>query len=850
MTYQDARPAPYERDWEEWNHHNTQNNQNNAAVGYPPKPRSHKSYVISESHRPRARNTGSVRSSHHNNYDHPLEPDYESSVYRTSTYAPRAESEYQLANRGDVVEDRTLVHRSRDPREDDYWYERRVREYDNATSRRPEYEERYYYPEETAYSRTSRSRSSSRSRRRHRRAYSSDNETLSSFWRGRSSMDGGHRRHLAEGALVGVGAAELIRHRSKKSGEHSPPGTLSRVGRDVGAGAVGAFAANALSRARSRHRSKSRHSERSRHHHHQRAGSLDRGTDIERYRYRHRHRHGHSHSTRRRSSSSSSNSRVKTLAGLGLGAAAIAGAVALARKHSDKGKEPSSKRDKSRERKSRSRHRHGSSSSGSSSKEDHSKHRNNKVAEAGLAGAAVAGIIEHARSKSRSRRGERTHSRTRQGIPIAAAGLGSAAIAHLIGKGKDKKRQESQEREQKHREKEERRQERHERRRERSRSRLAASSYPGIPHLIEYGDNPVYGRIPAADYHGLPESRYRLEDEPRRRRSRSRSQSRNRYYRQDSDAGSSSSDREDRRKHRHRHHSRSRSKDLATAGLAAAGAGIAGHEYAQRKERKKAEKEGRRGHGRDPYEEEFEQSMYSASPPGPPPMSQSSYYPPPNQQQYPPPPAPNPAPHHPNSQPYNPSGYPPPPGAPPAPHPTYSNFPAPPAPEPIGNPVYRGDENVTKPSSHQMSGAVKSNPNESSLALNPPSPEHANMLLPAQSDAPAVKSPAPSPTKTKIVQFDLPTPSEEGYETDDSNYVTDSDGEDGAHYDYASRNTFVPEHPTPHPSDQPSSWNKPRYGQFLNIPKQSDYASDSDTTIELPPRFDSHGRLLAEQSWY
>ena len=64
---------------------------------------------------------------------------------------------------------------------------------------------------------------------------------------------------------------------------------------------------------------------------------------------------------------------------------------------------------------------------------DSPAHRNKKISPAGLAGAAVAGLVERARSKSpKSQRGRgRSKSRVRQQLPIAAAGLGTAAIAGL-----------------------------------------------------------------------------------------------------------------------------------------------------------------------------------------------------------------------------------------------------------------------------------------------------------------------------------------------------------------------------------------------------------------------------------
>ncbi|KAJ5175162.1 uncharacterized protein N7482_001039 [Penicillium canariense] len=68
------------------------------------------------------------------------------------------------------------------------------------------------------------------------------------------------------------------------------------------------------------------------------------------------------------------------------------------------------------------------------------------VARAGLAGAAVAGLVERARSRSRQRRYERERScsRRRQGVPIATAGLGTAAIVALFAKRKAKRQRQSE----------------------------------------------------------------------------------------------------------------------------------------------------------------------------------------------------------------------------------------------------------------------------------------------------------------------------------------------------------------------------------------------------------------------
>ncbi|EEH07741.1 conserved hypothetical protein [Histoplasma capsulatum G186AR] len=788
-------------------------------------------------------------------------------VYRPSSYGTsRDDLDYQIVNRSEADENWAL-RSARDHREDDFYYTRSTREYDNGRHHRDEYEERYYYGD------SPRSSGSRRTRSRHGRDYNSEDETTYSRRERHHHHDESphhYKRHLAEGALVGVGAAELMRRKSKKDGDES--GGLSRIGRDVGAGALGVVTADVIQRARSYHRSKSR----------RRTESLDRGRDRSRER---RHRH------RRRRSRSSSDSHVKTLAGLGLGAAAIAGAVALARKKSQK--QPGKSKNNPHDRRSRSRHRRGS---GSSSNEDRAaSHRNKRTAEAGLAGAAVAGLIERARSKSRSRKGEKSPGRIRQGIPIAVAGLGSAAIANLYEKHKEKKESESSERKEKNH-----------RRRSRSRSMARSSTYPdpsrSSPQLIEYGDDPVYGSIPANNYYGRPPSRQ--SSSPRaieashrrssRRASHSRSRTRSHHYRDDgSGSGSSFSD----RGHSHKNRSRSRTRDLATAGLAAAGAGLAAREYTQRQERKRAEKDRRTyAHDHDysdSYEDGYEPAPYPPSPPsnGPNYYAQGS--------QFPPPPGAAPVP-PPNVQPgpYNPADYPPPPGAAPQPP---SNYPYPPPP---GVDAYaprsaRGDENVSAVPTlnpalsygqrHTSSeGLTMTSPGQIPLPSLPPhthlfeksnnKPDHYTFTttpsIPIRRPAAfSVNSPSsaslstwtstPRPPsrkksrtrsssqpgrapRTKSVQFDLhprygtppygsrrartPTGDLRGYETDDSDSTVD-----GLDRFRIRRHDRIPDRARQHQQQHP---------RYRDTTESVEVASDS--TIELPDRFDSHGRRLLE----
>ena len=138
----------------------------------------------------------------------------------------REEPSYELVERSSVAEDRQIARRE-PRREEDYYYERRVKEIDRGGRR----DEGYY--DEREYG---------RGRWNDRDAYSDDDVV---FIHKEKDTYGGrdvsphHRRHLAEGVIGGVAAAELLRHRRKKDGED--PG--HHVRQMVGYGALGAVGA-------------------------------------------------------------------------------------------------------------------------------------------------------------------------------------------------------------------------------------------------------------------------------------------------------------------------------------------------------------------------------------------------------------------------------------------------------------------------------------------------------------------------------------------------------------------------------------------------------------------------------
>jgi len=399
------------------------------------------------------------------------------------------DDDYQMVRRSDVDDERSVVRREPDrPREEEYFYEKKVRERIDDPRRDRDDD---YYEGRSMRREVSPHDSVSQVGRRGRDDYESDDSMV--YVRKEVREDDGYRsdssddhqkRDLAAGVLAGVGAAELLRNHRKKEGREATSGA-GRIGRDVGAGALGALAAEGIRRAKSRYGSRSRH------------GSRDRSGSRDRVRSR---------SRRRRRSSSGSNNRLETLGKVGLGAAALAAAAAFAKSRMNKD-------DDSGEGRSRSRVRRGSGEVGDLATDvdapdgsaRNPKHRNIRMAEAGAAGAAVAGLIERARSKSRARdgRGEEqdksVQGRIKQALPVVAAGLGSAALAGLYEKNKAKKEAEEHVKEERRRS------------RTRSRSRPRSEYYDGPrgaagsdPNLIEYGDGPMYGNNFGPDYYGRP----------------------------------------------------------------------------------------------------------------------------------------------------------------------------------------------------------------------------------------------------------------------------------------------------------------------------------------------------------
>lgn len=381
------------------------------------------------------------------------------------------EEDFQIVKKSDIDDKSSVSRRSErpEPRDEEYFYEKRVRE------RIPEDDRRSKLRREVS---PGDSISQVGRNRRSRRGSESDDSMV--YVRKEKITDYGSRdssehrgRDLAAGALAGVGAAELIRNHHQKEGKETSTG-LSRVAKDAGAGIVGAVAAEGIRRYRSKSRRRSRSSS---------SGGR----------------------CRRSRSRSSSNNRFGNIGGLGLAAAAVAAGALIASRN---------KKAASPERRSRSRSRRRSSSRGrsvSSSRLSYlendpnandarnPKHRNSRTAAAGAIGAAAAALLERHRSKSRG--GDESPNRFRQAIPVVGTGLGAAALAHLYEKNQAKREAEDIVRGEDRRSRS-----RSARSRSRGRSDSMYQDAPRAaysdPSLVQYGNEPLYGNNYGQGYYG------------------------------------------------------------------------------------------------------------------------------------------------------------------------------------------------------------------------------------------------------------------------------------------------------------------------------------------------------------
>lgn len=252
---------------------------------------------------------------------------------------------------------------------------------------------------------------------------------------------------------------------------------------------------------------------------------------------------------------------------------------------------------------------------------------------------------------------------------------------------------------------------------------------------------------------------------------------------------------------------------------------------------------------------------------GAPPGPSDSYYPYTNS--FPPPPGATPV--NPPQMSYNPSEYPPPPGAVPPPQP--HGYPPPPGPPPGTEPYApqprRADENVSAPfidAHHRPDGGFGV-----SIGLFLAANEHSPGLrdFSAQRRARSASSEMysdfrrrsmsqpPPPSQSKSVAFNLheqpPSASnvhdrpgrnaDQDYETDDSDSTIDGTEQRRHRHRHRHRRSSVP--------DSRRSANPPPSASHTRAPKPGprDAASDSDSesTVDLPDRFDADGHRLPEK---
>lgn len=451
----------------------------------------------------------------------------------------RREPQYEFIERREVEEEKQLVKREEPPPpapvappappEENYFYERRVIERERPRSRDHRSEIR---PKDSASN------------------YSSD-DSYEYVRRERTVTDDprdpNHKRHIAEGMLAGVAGAEILRHHRKSEGRDSG-GTGGRLKSAVGGAVVGGIGAEVLSRARSRQRSRAGGSR-----------SRSRSSSYDSRRDRRRKRRG---SGSREHSRSKSMSR-KQLAGLA-GVAAV-GALAGYALNKRKNNETVVINDRSPPRRSRSRRRRGSPDDymdRDMSEDDKHRdpgHRNRRIAQAGLASAAAAGIWEKVRSKSKGAKDRnRSKSRVREAVPVVGAGLGGAALAGLWEKNKANK--------------EAKKDRVIENELGRGRHRRSRSRGRSVPNPIHEERSNVNTRDVLArgddSVHGHDRGYYSDEEAPG-------------VYNRSRGAGSAGSSPDNRRRRSSR--SRSRGKQYAEAGAAAGVGALAAHEYGNNK---------------------------------------------------------------------------------------------------------------------------------------------------------------------------------------------------------------------------------------------------------------------------
>lgn len=453
------------------------------------------------------------------------EPSYEMVESRSVAANQRPDDNRSVAGR-------SMVRREPSPQseEEDYYYKRTTRQvarrYDDGRQDERDAYRRDLDPRDSASQYGDNRRDDRRDDRR-RDDYSDDEyyyKKTTEEWGGDDKVD--HRRHLAEGAALGLAGAALLKRNQRKNGKE-----VGGAGQYVGGAALGALGAEIVSRVRNRSQSRGRG-----------GGRHDsEGPQL------------------------STTAKVGALAVLG----ALAGYAVNKNRKDQADKSDNDRRSRSRVRKSSVSRSRGRSGSGSSD-EGGSQSRGftgdkATIAKAGLATAAIAGIVERVRSKSQ---GGRSRSVARQALPIAAAGLGGAALAGLYTQNKTKNGgrargggSDSDSGRSRARSKSRRRNKNKNKARARSRSAAPGGTAPSghdQQNMVVYGGEP----IPPAEQYARPRSRadsYYSNSGGRARGSPGsdgsvspRSRSRNRNQRQEDQLNAHSSDEAKQRRQRKR----------------------------------------------------------------------------------------------------------------------------------------------------------------------------------------------------------------------------------------------------------------------------------------------------------
>ncbi|KAI1081472.1 hypothetical protein F5B20DRAFT_588538 [Whalleya microplaca] len=634
-----------------------------------------------------------------------------------------------------------------------------------------------------------------------------------------ASSDHHRRRHLAEGALAGAGLGALVGGGNRgRDGEYH-----DHRGRKVLAGAaLGALGSEAIRRAKSAY--EDRYEDR-----------YDDGDDY----YRHRHHR--------------SKSRSRLTTGLAIGAAALAVAGGLKYMQNNKIEKEEATRGRARRRHSVDDYSRSPSRSSRGRSRSKSK-SNSNMAKAAVATGAVAGLVNHYRSKSRGK--SRSKSRLRTGAEIAAAGLTGAAASKLWERHKDKKDRDH------HRELDD---EHYDRDPSLSRSRSKSRSHSRHSHSRdstadrELGLVPV---IPGVEYGSEPLDGYESASEERRHRPHHR-------HRQ-----SSPSDQETPKKR-----SQSRLREVAAAGLGTAAAAIGLKKYHDRQKSKERDERSRdrsgdrslgredrdreRDRGKDKgksrrsrdrerrrYEEEVEDDPYynydPEAPPSPPHASGGAYYPP--EGPIPPPPA-GPAgfTQHPNMSttnvnayppyPYNPQNYtnfpPPPPAGPPHPGPT------PPGPENVSRPYF--DDSQPHPNVSRSAATKQDGVRHRGQSSPSPSSRSTISITPAQIASKVRFSPLSPKSSRTLRKHHQDTGDRSAGEADDEVSSSSSPRENTTLA--LPRNSMTRKR-----AGSDSSSDRPRIHRRRRRGDQSPNSDDDDASrgdVEyLPDRFDASGRPL------